>query len=126
MNLRFIVFVPAALVATANQNAHTLGIDPEGKLNTFSRQLVGAGDAADATPTYWAAMGRLSPASLAFLAAHQANFLPGAMWWALGDDNDDQYGICQKASNAATNGQALDFDGCLALAGLKRRAISAT
>lgn len=74
------IIVPVSIKDSCNQAAHTLGIDPEGRMTTLCAPLVPDDGLDDATPTHYSARGIINEAARSWLADNVASF-PGAMWW---------------------------------------------
>ena len=120
--LRHFVCVAVANKDAANQAAHTLGIDPEGKLNTFQIELNAKGD--DAPATHHCAMGRMPPAAQAAILKNmqQGTALP-AIWFSLNDDSGKELGTCIASYDGSHLGEVLTFDSILKIIGLQRRTV---
>lgn len=116
MNHRSNILVPVALKTDANALAHSIGIDPAGKLNTVSVPCVPASGPADAEPTYYGCSGQVTDAQREALQAQLAAF-PGTFWWRTGAlDN-----IVLASSQSGDIGKSMTFDDMLASVWLKRQ-----
>lgn len=84
MKERHYFIIPASLKDPANAFSAQIGIDPEGRMDSFTTPLVPSGGPDDSQPTHYYADGQMTEAIRGTLDAAQENF-PGAMWWRVKD-----------------------------------------
>lgn len=110
--------VPDAIRSACNEVSVSIGIDPEGMLNTMCVPLVPVSGSDDAEATHWAACGKINEVAGDWLAENIPSF-PGAMWWRWDDE-----GILVASYDSHNLGEMWGFQNCLEGSNLKRKSIT--
>lgn len=117
MKQRHYIIITAAAAPSANATCHTLGIDPEGKLDSFVRGLVPIDGDDDAEPTHYVADGQLPETLWSILANMQSTF-PGTLWWRV---KDTAWGVGEIVATNTEDELGSSFDFISKLAELNLR-----